>query len=122
VQRVRREFREREDAFQYYRDAQLNINLWCDTEDEREHISQQIMNRFYEEQTEHIRVGDDSLTTKHGLIHGTVNIEESFQMDELAEHPPLLRSVFRVEGVYITEFVVREDSFEDIEYEIELNE
>ena len=34
------------------------------------------------------------------IIPGTINIDPPFELDELGEHPPLLRSVFRCECMY----------------------
>ena len=39
----------------FHRSANVNVNLWCNTEDEREQISQMIMQCFYMEKTNHFR-------------------------------------------------------------------
>lgn len=122
----------------YVRDCSININLWCNTEEERENISQQIMQCFYDEQncmypycTNYNKInhlcasintvcpayssdsstskrrcpntdlyGFQTLTRKHDILWGTVNVEPPFSMDELGETPPLLRNIFQCEAVY----------------------
>lgn len=37
------------------RQSTVQINVWCDTENEREHINNQIMDLFYKAQTDHYR-------------------------------------------------------------------
>ncbi len=125
------------DNLVYERSCEANLNLWCNTEDERETISSQILNCFYKEHIGHymycsnyengnctnidepclattvetgrtvkgkcpnpVNLGYQSLTTKHDIISGTVNIEAPFMLDEVGEHPPLLRNVFKCEAAY----------------------
>lgn len=115
--------------------ADININLWCDTEDQREEISAQIIECFRLEQAYHYRyctnysngqcrflsedcraVGSprgrctapelydyECLREKHRIIMGTLNLDPPFEMDEVSEHPPLLRSIFRCEAQYSEE-------------------
>lgn len=116
----------------YERKANININLWCDTEEQRESLTGKILDCFYKEQGYHYRycqnlrngrctttstscpavnthhkrctdperLGYSSLRHRCGLITGTVMVDPPFELDELTEHPPLLRSVFRCEGQY----------------------
>lgn len=37
------------------RQSTIQVNVWCDTENEREHINNQILNLFYQAQTDHYR-------------------------------------------------------------------
>lgn len=37
----------------FHREAEININVWCNTEEERERITQEILHLFYMEQTHH---------------------------------------------------------------------
>jgi len=114
------------------RRANININVWCDTEQQRASITQQIQDLFHLEQNYHYRyctkytdgscattgtecAAETAYTHKcpkpetnkyeplhrhHNIIIGTLNIEPPFDLDELAEHPPLLRSVMRCECQY----------------------
>lgn len=43
------------DTLYFNRSARININLWCNTEAERESLSEQIMECFYLEKTNHYR-------------------------------------------------------------------
>ena len=124
---VKREVGNGEDNMVFYRNGNIQINLWCDTEEQRESVSAQIMKRFYEEQAKMLG-GNPSLTTKHDLVWDTINIEPPFQLDEHERHPPLLRSVFRCEAMYrdkykVSDSVVREVTvdIEDDDEEITIN-
>lgn len=131
-----------EDAL-YERHATIDINVWCNTEDERESISEQIMQCFYREQAGHylycsqylngrclsrnkpcdvstvstgrteknqcdnpIEYEYEPLWSKHNLIDGSVNIDIPRMLDELSEHPPLLRNLFRAEASYYDSYEV----------------
>ena len=122
----------------FIRKATININTWCNTEEERESINAQVMDCYYKSLNHHYRYCsryDDGLCSttnrtceainsstgrgvkkqcpnpdvnkyqclsdKHELLFGTVVIEPPFFLDEVHEHPPLLRSVFRAESDYI---------------------
>lgn len=120
-------------AEKYYEyKAIININLWCDTEQQRADLTEQIMDCFYKEQSNHYRYcpqytngncktlqntcpavngahhtcknperyGFETLQSRHALIKGTVIIDPPFELDDLTDHPPLLRSIFRCEGQY----------------------
>ena len=115
----------------YTRTINMDVNLWCNTEEERETISSLIMQCFYDEQKGHYKyctqyhegtcnttgqpctghetgtsrgdknqckaeqlLGYESLATKHGIIHGTLNVEPPRMLDEENEKPPLLRNMF----------------------------
>lgn len=139
----------------YERQATIDINLWCNTEEERENISAQIMDCFYRERVAYYTYcsqyddglcafdnlecpcvhgtdartirgqcpepktrGYEALWKKHDLIDGTINIEPPMMMDELNEHPPLLRNLFRCTAsyydYYTTDGLLVEDVVEDI--------
>jgi len=142
----------------YERTARIDINLWCNTEDERESISEQIMNCFMNEQSAHYvycsqyknglcmsqnvvcdvsrhmtartvknqcdkpeEYGYEALWHKHGLIDGSINIETPIMLDELDEHPPLLRNRFGAEASYYDEFEIGGTVAEGIVYsEVEI--
>lgn len=42
----------------------------------------------------------EPLLLKHNILHGGVNIEPPFDLDELGEKTPILHSVFRCNGAY----------------------
>ena len=127
----------------YEKHANIDINLWCNTEEERENISEQIMECFYKEQAGHylycsqfkngrcigrnkacdvpnIRTGRteknqcdnpteygyEPLWHKYDLIDGSININSPVMLDELDEHPPLLRNMFRAEASFYDTHVV----------------
>ena len=121
-------------ATYYERHATVNINIWCDTEEQREYLTQQVLYLFQLEQHYHYmycanynpttskctstnaRCGAanqrrnkcpnpvtnnyTSLREKHGIIQGTLNVEPPFELDDLTDHPPLLRSILRCECQY----------------------
>lgn len=41
------------ERLKYYRHANININIWCNTEDERESINNQILELYYKERNNH---------------------------------------------------------------------
>jgi hypothetical protein len=120
-------------ARKYYEyKADININVWCDTERQRESLVQQITDCFYQEQTYHYRyceqysdgrcmttggnctgvtnahyrckdpdtLGYSSLRYLHNIIPGTLVVDPPFELDDLSDHPPLLRSIFRCSAQY----------------------
>lgn len=120
-------------ARKYYEyKADININVWCDTERQRESLVQQIMDCFYQEQTYHYRyceqysdgrcltngasctgvtnvhyrckdpdnLGYSSLRYRHNIIPRTLVVDPPFELDEVADHPPLLRSILRCSAQY----------------------
>lgn len=120
-------------AEKYYEyKSDININLWCDNEKQRQQLTNQILDCFYKEQTYHYKyceqytggtcktlksectavkaphnrckspdtLGFSSLQYRHNIIPGTLIVDPPFELDEVSEHPPLLRSVFRCEAQY----------------------
>lgn len=116
--RVGREVGEGLDNVKYYREADININLWCNTEEERESVTTQILDLFYSEQAS-LLGGEDSMTEKHGLIWGSTNIDPPTYMDERDRHPPLLRSMFRCETMYVERYEVTDTVITDIDMDID---
>lgn len=132
----------------------LYINLWCNTEAERESISSQILTAFMDEQTGHYKYcsryndemctsgglclarqsadaravknqcpqprerGYESLSTKHGLIMGSVNIEPPVMMDEVKEYPPLLRNRFDCEASYYDVYTLGGEQVEEFNFNV----
>ena len=144
------------DTVLYERSADITLNLWCNTEEQRETISDQIMNCFYKEQTGYYKYcsnyednmckqlshmcrvlienngrtvknlcpdpdsyGYEALHVKYGLIDGTVNIEPPFILDEINEHPPILRNVFKCEAAFYEKYELGGISIEGMVFEIE---
>lgn len=106
TERVSRTIIDSKHDVHYHRLAYININLWCNTEEERDTICDEVMRVFYEEQSSKLEENEESLTEKHGIVWGTVNIEPPFSLDEVEEVPPLLRSIFKCEASYIEEYHV----------------
>lgn len=118
----------------YERHATVNVNVWCDTEQQRAEITQKILYLFqlaeghhygycsqYRSQGDYCRkIGGKckavdkrdhrcpspylyeymGLRERWNIIPGTLNIEPPFDLDDLSDHPPLLRSVIRCEAQY----------------------
>lgn len=113
--------------------ATVNVNVWCDTEEQRQCIVGQVLDCFEMEQDYHYRYCrnylSDGLCRYTGtgcravsrmnnrcprpreylymglrescdIIVGTLNLNPAFELDELGEHPPLLRSVLACEGQF----------------------
>lgn len=107
----------------------ININLWCNTEDERESITEDILDCFHKELTFHHEFcskynngncGEDgicdysydnmcsdpdeyeymSLREKYYIIDGTVMVNPPFPLNEYDRHPALLRNVFQARCTY----------------------
>lgn len=128
--------------------ATVNINLWCDTEEQREELTNQILSYFYLEINHHhmyctnYNREDDtcqsldapcpavegtvlhkyhcpepelydyqSLQGYYNIIKGTLDIAQPFHLDEVNEHPPLLRSIFKCECQYS---VILEDDYKPV--------
>ena len=113
--------------------SDININLWCDNEAQRQSLVEQILDCFYNEQTSHYRYcpnyedgncktlesvcpattrtnckcpkpdayGFTSLQYRHNIVHGSLMVEHPFELDEVSDHPPLLRSIFRCTADYV---------------------
>lgn len=111
----------------------ININLWCDNESQRQSLVEQILDCFYREQTYHYlycpqyengncrtlsgvcpavgrvngncpnpdKNGFSSLQYRHNIVMGSLMVEHPFELDEVSEHPPLLRSIFRCTADYV---------------------
>ena len=120
------------DTLYSYRQSNIDINIWCNTDEERNNITNQILNCFYKEKNNHYTYctkynngtcdchvhevengstakekcpdinyyGYQSLTLKHGLIEGSILIEPPYDLDELNEHPPILRSILSANAEY----------------------
>ncbi len=116
--RVGREVGDGLDNVMYYRESDININLWCNTEEERESLNEQILTLFYNEQAEYLG-GEDSMTEKHGLIWGSTNIDPPHYMDERDRHPPLLRSMFPCETTYVERYEVEDTVISEIDMDVE---
>ena len=119
----------------YERHATVNINIWCDSEEQRADITLQVMQLFQLEQDYHYifccnyqggegklcnATGEkcgavdrrntrcpspylyeyQGLRERWGIIQGTLNVEPPFDLDDLSDHPPLLRSIMRCECQY----------------------
>ena len=118
----------------YERNATININVWCDTESQRQSICNQILDCFYMEQSYHYKYCTQynsttqkcstthstcaaSTTSKKrcpqpetlqytplyyslGIIQGSITVDPPFELDELTEHPPILRSILRCSCQY----------------------
>ena len=145
-------------TFIYRRKAVININLWCNSEDERESLTEQIMHCFFLEQSynynyctkynegsclstgtecqainnpkisgyggkcpEPDELGYESISDKHDIIAGTLNIEPPFQLDELNEKPPILRNIFKCECSYYEFYNTDEIRINNIEFDVENN-
>ncbi len=109
--------------------ASINLNLWCNTEEEREQITEDIMECFYKELSynhqfcskyndglcedkgtcnytyndkcsDPIEYGYMSLREKHYIVEGSVVVNPPFTLDEYDRHPPLLRNVFQCRCSY----------------------
>ena len=113
--------------------SDININLWCDNEAQRQNLVEQILDCFYKEQTSHYRYcpnyengncktltavcpattrtnsrcpkpdehGFTSLQYRHNIVQGSLIVEHPFELDEVSDHPPLLRSIFRCTADYV---------------------
>jgi len=113
--------------------SDININLWCDNEAQRQNLVEQILDCFYKEQTGHYRYcpnysdgncktltstcpassrtncrcpkpdknGFTSLQYRHNIVNGSLMVEHPFELDEVSDHPPLLRSIFRCTADYV---------------------
>lgn len=121
----------------YIQSSDIIINVWCNTEAQRQSINKQVMDCWYAEQNNHYTYcthyrngvcsttgstcgatqGDtrrslssrcslldgeayESLHYKYDILPSTLNIGSPYDMDELGEHPPLLRSCFRATAAY----------------------
>ena len=129
--------------------ANVNVNVWCDTEQQRQYLTNRILELFYNEGINHYMYcsnynkdnnqcsflgercpasntpaprrnrcphpdtyGYESLQYKHGIIQGTLNMNPPFELDELGEHPPLLRSILQCECQYS---IVVSDGYNPVE-------
>lgn len=141
----------------YERESEIQVNVWCNTEAQRQSINNQVMNCWYAEQNNHYTycsqyssgvcstshetcdatlsttrraIGGrcplpdareyESLRYKYGIIQSSMNIDPPFDMDEIGEHPPLLRSIFRATAGYYDvvpgpEIPVQEIVIDDVE-------
>jgi hypothetical protein len=118
----------------YERHATVNINVWCDTEEQRAELTRKILYLFQLEQDYHYayctqyRANGEycrhlggkckavdtrnnrcpspylyeyqGLRERWSIIPGTLNVEPPFDLDDLSDHPPLLRSIIRCEAQY----------------------
>lgn len=116
--RVGREVGDGLDNVMYYREATIDINLWCNTEEERESLNEQILTLFYDEQADYLG-GETSMTDKYGLVWGSTNIDPPRYLDELERHPPLLRSMFRCETTYVERYEVEDTVISEINMDVE---
>lgn len=126
------------ETLEYYRRARINVNLWCNTENERQSLEDQIMTLFIKEQSFHYlfcsnysdgqcktlqttckaktdnnnrslkhkcpnpkRYNYQSLMRKHDIECDSLSLDAPFELNELDRNPPLLRSVFICEALYV---------------------
>lgn len=145
----------------YERYAHVNINVWCNSEEEREYITGMILLLFHLEQQHHYtyctnynkntgncsyldascpvpnkdtvvtiknkcpdpyKYGHETLSMKHRIIQGSINIEPPMRMDETDRHPPLLRSILEAEASYYEFMPVGGHVVEEYVYKDPLND
>jgi len=100
----------------YQREITMQLNLWCNKEHERQQISHDILHLFYTEQNQPLPEGEQSMTTRHGILHGSLNIEPPFAMDEVDQSPPLLRDVFMVQCIAEEKINVGDEKIQHINH------
>lgn len=130
------------------KNATLQINVWCNSERERESITTQVQTLFYMMQSDHYKfcqntscdcvipasdkrgsknqcpkpdeLGYKNLFTKYDIIRNTFNVEPPFSLDDRTLQQPVLRSIFKVSMTYYTDYIIGGNTINELYFDEEL--